>query len=125
MSELTTFANVSTCRGQNDSFVLRFTPSTGVDLTGAVATCRVVSGPEAKTALMTPDATSVMVGSVLEVTFSWTQEQSLSLSVHGTTFQQMKSLPLQVDLAFADDPTHPTMRFVGNLVVSPGGNLGA
>jgi hypothetical protein len=63
-----------------------------------------------------------MVGTTLEATFSWTQEQSSALPVHATTFTQTTSLPIEVDVAFADDPTHPAMRFISNLVVTPGGS---
>lgn len=118
----TKFVNIDTCRNQKDSFVLQFTPPTGTDLTGCVVSCRVLQDANAVVPLMTPSVTTVMVGNTLEATFSWTQAQSALLPADGARFSQISFFPIEVDVAFPDDPTEEAMRFVSNLAVSPGGN---
>ena len=123
----TVFANINTCQGQKDSFVLRFTPSQGQSLTGCAVKAVVLSAPGSTTILMTPTVGTVMDGVVLEATFSWTQEQSAALPVIATTGGGVGGaggggslFPIQVGLAFPDDPTHAAMRFTSKLAVSPG-----
>jgi hypothetical protein len=123
MPEQTPFANIATCRNQKDAFTLVFKPSPGADLTGAVVICNVLGGPNSTTAILVPTVETVMVGVNLEATFSWTQAQSAMLPANGTAFTSLTSLPIEVDVAFADDTTHPAMRFVSNLVISPGGRI--
>jgi hypothetical protein len=123
MPAQTIFADIATCRNQEDAFAMTFMPSSGVDLTGSVVTCNVLSGASATTALLTPTVETEMVGANLKATFSWTQEQSSKLPSRGAKFTETTSFPIEVDLALSDDPTHSVMRFVSNLVVSPGGNV--
>ena len=120
MPDVTKFASdIKTSAHQKDGFHLTITPAQGVSLVGAVVTCQIRSTINAGKALVVPSIASSVVNSNLEVDFTWTQEQSDAFPVGATPGKFV----IEVDLAFADDPTHPSVRFVGNLLVAPGGNV--
>jgi hypothetical protein len=112
-------ADIKTAAHQKDGFHLLITPAAGVSMVGAVVTCQIRKTLAAGRALITPSISSSVVGWNLETDFTWTQEQSDAL----TPSEAVQKFIIEIDLAFADDPTHPSVRFVGSLVVSPGGNV--
>jgi hypothetical protein len=117
MPDVTKFAtDIKTCAHQKDGFHLTITPRDGVSLTGAVVTCQIRRTATAGYPLIVPAIVTSVVSGNLECDFTWTQDQSDALPAG------LKSI-IEVDLALADDPSHPCMRFVGNLAVDPGGNI--
>ena len=108
---------IKTCANQKDGFHLTLTPNAGVDLTGAVLTCQIRFSAAAQTPIFSPSLAYSVIAGNLECDVTWTQEQSALLIV--------PVVAIEIDLALADDPTHPVMRFSGSLEVAPGGNLGS
>ena len=117
------FGKIETCKNQKDAFKLIVTPNTGVDLTGARATCQVRSTAQPGTPLMVPSVSSELVGVNMEFTFTWTDEQSAALPSSGATFSAATTVHVEVDVFLSDDPTEEAARFTGTLAVHPGGNL--
>lgn len=108
---------------QKFSWGLQFSTSAGgaYDLTGCVMTCQIRATAQPATALVTPTIT-VTTPTTGAATFSYTQAQSAALIAPGITPAQTAKFHVEVDLAYADDSTHPSERFVWVLAVSPGGN---
>jgi hypothetical protein len=120
MPDVTKFASdIKTAAHQKDGFHLTITPAQGVSLVGAVVTCQIRRMLNSGPAMVTPMIASSLVSSNLEVDFTWTQDQSDAFGIASAP----QRFVIEVDLAFADDPTHPSLRFVGTLVVAPGGNV--
>jgi hypothetical protein len=121
MPTVTTFADIKTCANQKDAFSMIFTPSAGVDMTGATVTCQIRESAAPGSLLITPTVqTSIIADGKLQAIFSWTRAQSAALDSGGSTTVKKA---IEVDLALASDAGSPSMRFVSTLVVAPGGNL--
>ena len=110
-------ASITTCVNQKDGFHLTIVPCEGVSLAGALVTCQVRATARPDTTIFTGSTTSSLNVDNLECDITWTQAQSALLPVTAT----QQTFYLEIDLALADDPVHPILRFVGKLVVSPGG----
>ena len=122
MPGVTSIGDIQTCVNQKDAFKVVFAPSTGVSLAGAVVTCQIRTTAQRAAPVLTPTIATQMAGSNLEATFSWTEEQSAVLVADGLSFQTTTTYLIEIDLALADAPTESLMRFVGKLLVAPGGN---
>ena len=94
---------------------------TPYDLTGCAITCQIRATAQPGTPLITPTVTFSSPTTGVS-TYSYTQAQSASLPTPGITPSQTAKFHVEADVAYADDPTHPSERFVWMLDVSPGGN---
>ena len=118
MPDVTKFPDtIKTCVNQKDGFHLTLIPNTGVNLTGAVLTCQIRFSADARTPIFSPALAYSVIAGNLECDVTWTQDQSALLVAPVAA--------IEMDLALADDPTHPVMRFSGSLTVAPGGSLGS
>ena len=128
MPGVTDFGTINTCTNQAETFRLRFTPPTDVDLTGAVVTCEIRKTAAKGTPLLTPTVETEMEAGVdgapdvLVATFSWTETQAAVLVSRGPSFGVLVNYVIEIDIALADAPTENAMRFAGTLAVAPGGN---
>lgn len=117
------FENIKANFGHKFSWSMVFQDSSGdaFDLTGCVLTCQIRSTAQPSTPLIEPTITipDPTNGTAL---FSVTGAQCLSLAAPGVEFEQTTNYPVEIDLAFADDPTDPGQSYASTVEVSPGGN---
>lgn len=123
MAGVVNIGKIQTCVGLKDAFELTFQPATGVSLTGAALACQIRSSAQPSPPALTPTIETSMSGANLVAVFSWTAEQSLALVAGGTSYGKTTTYQIEIDLALSDDPTEPVIRFVGQLVVAPGGQF--
>jgi hypothetical protein len=103
------------------NLVISKADGTPYDLTGCAATCQIRATAQPGTPLVTPTATFATPANGT-ITFAYNKTQSAALLAPGQTPSQSAKFHVEVDLAYADDPTSPSARFVWMLAVSPGGN---
>jgi hypothetical protein len=100
--------------GANQKFTIALTiqPADGVDLTGAVVTSSIRDTASAETSLIDPTVmTALDVDDNLVATISYTEADSYSLQVTGNKPTDTRRFYWEVEVALADDPTHPSYRF--------------
>ena len=108
------------CANQDGAFSVTFTPSEGVNLTGAVLCCQIKSGANAKALLSLTPQTS-MEGDNLIGTFPWTASEVSVLPSRGPAPTNSTNYDIQIDMALAPATTDFVMRFWGTLEMFPGG----
>jgi hypothetical protein len=90
------------------------------DLTGCAFVCSVKKTAQPSQSLV-PIACSITAPATGVVVFSYSQADSVALVADGVTPTQTTKYHVEANLAYADDNTHPSERFVWTLSVSPGG----
>ena len=119
---------ISACAGQALTFgiVFRQTSTTYFPLTGIVLTSQVRKGVPVTAPLAVPSITMPAPGETdprAEATayFGLTEAQMAALPSRATTFQSFTSYTLDIEAAYADDPTTEVLRFYASINVYPGG----
>jgi hypothetical protein len=92
------------------------------DLTGCAVTCQIRATAQPGTPIITPSVSLGADPTLGVLTFSYTQAQAASFVVPGVTPPAVSKFYVEADLAYSDDPTHPSERFWWTISVSPGGN---
>lgn len=106
---------------QQGSFEFTIEPGDGVTLAGAVVTSEIRQDARVTAPLLVPTVSTAMDGANLDVTISWTQAQAAALPAASDQFTNPTCYAVDIELALADDPTHPVQRFFATLAVYPGG----
>lgn len=117
------FDTIKANYGHKFSWSMVFQDSSGdaFDLTGCVLTAQIRSNAQPSTPLVTPTITipDPTNGTAL---FSVTGLQCEALTSPGFDFGDVSKFPVEIDLAFSDDPTDPAQAYGSIVEVSPGGN---
>jgi len=92
------------------------------NLTGCTITAQIRANAQPSTPLITPTV-AFATPTNGQITISCTQVQMAGLAALGTDPEIRAKYFLEVDIAYADDSTHPADKFTGWIRLSPGGNL--
>jgi len=124
MSAPIALGTINACAGQSGSFglVIESAPGVPYPLNGCVVTCQVraAAPPATPLATLTVAIPSPATG---EIQISWSASDIASLTATGNKFTQSTNYAMDIEFAFADDPTHPSVRYWGTFAVFPGGNV--
>ena len=120
MADLVRIHQFDVCAKEAGGFDLCLLGGTLATIEGCVFTCSLRLGPAAGQKLfdITPE---IPTPSNKTVQFRWTAEQAAAMSNLGGTYVKPAIIWVEINMAYADSPTEPSLRFAGPIGVYGGG----